>query len=431
MLMAGPRPYDLSKADRSRKGGSKMNATIFSRFISRKGRLPLRFTGGILALVLALGSVPLACGQQEAQPGSSRTTPIPASEFSRMVQEFSEEGGYFYSDNFTSNETSYLHIVGKLQEMGISGGAYLGVAPEQNFTYIAKIRPRIAFIVDIRRQALIHHLLYKAIFHLAKNRAQFLSWLFSKPLPERATVGANSSLEELLAYFSDAPGPREAFLANLAAIRKTMERDFQFPLSPSDEQTLEYVYNAFWQANLRISFRLGSPGFGGWWGGFPNLRDLLLATDLNGKTGNFLAQEEDYQFVRNLQRQNRVIPVVGDFAGTKALATVGDYLRRNQYTVSAFYVSNVEQFLFANEVFDSFVKNIRKLPISDKSVFVRSIRSGWDRHPAYVPGHRMTTLLGKIAVFLKDYEAGLYPDYWSLATTHYIAANEPSPVLVP
>ena len=81
---------------------------------------------------------------------------LPAAEFSRLIQTLSEKDGYFRSDNFTSNETSYLHVVGKLREMGISGGAYVGVGPEQNFTYIAKIRPHIAFIVDIRRQAGIH-----------------------------------------------------------------------------------------------------------------------------------------------------------------------------------------------------------------------------------------------------------------------------------
>ena len=89
-----------------------------------------------------------------------------AEEFSQMIRDFSEEGGYFMSDNFTSSEDSYLTIVGKLKELGIKGGAYIGVGPEQNFTYIAKIRPRIAFIVDIRRQAMIQHLMYKAIFRL-------------------------------------------------------------------------------------------------------------------------------------------------------------------------------------------------------------------------------------------------------------------------
>ena len=46
-------------------------------------------------------------------------------------------------------------------------------------------------------------------------------------------------------------------------------------------------------------------------------------------------------------------------------------------------------------------------------------------HPAAVPGHRMTTLLQKMTVFLHDYDQGLYPNYWALVTTHYIAGSEP------
>jgi len=42
---------------------------------------------------------------------------LPAAEFSRIIREFSEEGGYFFSDNFTSNEDSYLTVVDKLHQL--------------------------------------------------------------------------------------------------------------------------------------------------------------------------------------------------------------------------------------------------------------------------------------------------------------------------
>ena len=58
---------------------------------------------------------------------------------------------------------------------------YLGVGPEQNFTYITAVRPRMAFILDIRRGNLQEHLLYKALFELSADRAEFLSRLFSRP----------------------------------------------------------------------------------------------------------------------------------------------------------------------------------------------------------------------------------------------------------
>jgi hypothetical protein len=312
--------------------------------------------------------------------------------------------------------------VTRLKELGVSEGAYIGVGPEQNFTYIAKIRPSIAFIVDIRRQAMIQHLMYKAIFHHAETRAQFLAWLFSEPIPGRTVLTGDVPVEDLIEYITMSPATPEAFEANFATLRRTIEREFRFPLSPADLESLRYVYSAFFHANLRISFRFGTRGFpSAWRGGFPGLRDLILATDENGKKGNFLASEADYQFVRSLHRQNRIIPVVGDFAGPKALASVAAYLRKNRYTVSAFYTSNVEQFLFGNDVYARFAENVRKLPMGESSVFIRAVRSGWDRHPAALPGHRMTPMLQRLSVFLKDFDDGLLTDYWSLTTTHHIA----------
>ena len=377
---------------------------------------------GILVCGCLLGSVSSSPSGQKARRNSTGT--IPAAEFSRLIQEFSEEGGFFFSDNFISNETAYPYILGKFKELGLSGGAYIGVGPEQNFNYIAKIRPQIAFVVDIRRQAVIQHLMYKAVFHLAENRAQFLSWLFSKPLVGDITPGRDSSLDEMLEYFRQAPTSEEIFSKNLPILRKAIEEDFKFPLSAQDVQALRYVYSAFWQANLDITFRSGRVGFpGSRRRGFPTLRDLLLANDATGNGASFLASEEDYGFLRRLQRQNRIIPVIGDFAGKKALAAVANYLRENGYEVTAFYTSNVEQYLVEDQVFGAFVENIRKLPVSPNSMILRMVRTGWEPHPAYIPGHRMSPLLQRITVFLEDYDRDLFPDYWGLVTRDYIAPN--------
>jgi hypothetical protein len=380
-----------------------------------------------LAIVLSIGAsaqAPVAARAQAQKLPASSKTAIPAAEFSRMVGLFSEEEGSFFSDNFVSNETGYLHVLGKLKQLGVAGGAYIGVGPEQNFTYIAKIRPQIAFIVDIRREAIIQHLMYKAIFQMAANRMQFLSLLFSKPLDGKDAPSPDASIDRMVDYFSTAPTRDKAYAENLAAIRKTIEKDFEIPLSANDIQLLQRVYGSFKEGNLTISFRFaGARGpFG--YGGFPMLKDLLLATDLDGNLGNFLASTEDYDFVRDLQRKNRIIPVVGDFAGKKALAVVGDYLKENGYTVSAYYTSNVEEFLFGDEVFNAFVENVKRLPVDEHSVFIRAMRTSAS-HPAHVPGHRMTTVLQKIQVFLNDYEMGLLPDYRSLVGTDFIAGNQP------
>jgi hypothetical protein len=365
-------------------------------------------------LLILLLAAPAGAGQS-----ASRQQPeikdLSAVEFSRLINELSEEGGYFRSDNFTSNETAYLTAVDKLRQLGATGGAYIGVGPEQNFTYIAKVRPHIAFIVDIRRQAIIQHLMLKAVFHLSPNRLQFFSRLLSKPLTKDAPRG-DAPISDLLTFFSKVPGDERTYTANLNEIRKVIQKDFKFALSESDQTSLEYVYKSFRDEGLDIAYR-----FDGWRGSyFPTLKELILQPDQRGKLGNFLASTEDYDFVRDLHRRNLIIPVVGDFGGKKALAGVGDYLRKNGFKVTAFYTSNVEQYLFEGGSFGAFANNVRKLPIDEKSLFIRAVPNRREPHPAQLPGHRIAQLLQQIAVFLRDFDEGRYPTYRDLTMTNYI-----------
>jgi hypothetical protein len=346
---------------------------------------------------------------------------LSAAEFSRLSRDLAEDGGYFRSDNFTSNETAYLTVVDKLRDLGASGGAYVGVGPEQNFTYIAKIRPRIAFIIDIRRQAVIQHLMYKAIFQLSPDRVQFLAKLLSRPVPKEKAPKLEGSVNDMLSYFSQAAADEKEYTANLAVIRKTIQEDFQFPLSAVDQEGLEKIYRNFRDDGLEISYRMDDAR-GGY---FPTLKQIILQTDLNGKLGNFLTAAEDYNFVREMHRKNLIIPVVGDFGGKKAIAGVGDYLRKNGFTVTAFYTSNVEQYLFQNDVFAAFANNVKKLPINDRSLFIRSA-TGRFVHPARIPGHRATTLLQYINLFLKDFDDHRYQTYSDLITMNYIAPDKPA-----
>jgi hypothetical protein len=339
---------------------------------------------------------------------------LPAAEFVRLIKDLSEEGGHFPSDNFTSNEDSYLTILDQLKQRAAAGGAYLGVGPEQNFTYIAKIRPRIAFIVDIRRQAMIQQLMYKAIFHLAPTRAEFLSLLLSKPLKAKAP-GPKDSIEDLAAYFSRIPSDEQAYAKNLSAIRNAIRQDFLFPLSKDDGEGLEYIYRNFRLQGLGIGYDVDGD-MSRRFGRLPSLKDLLVQKDLHGKPGNFLAGAEDYSFVRSMQSRNMIIPVVGDFGGKKALAAIGEYLKNNNYCVTAFYLSNVEIVLFdldSRSLFPEFVRNVKSLPIDSRSFFIRSTFSYY-RHPAQQPGYALCTWIQSIASFLKEYDAGGYRQYGDL-----------------
>jgi len=349
---------------------------------------------------------------------------IAPTEFARIVTDFSEEGGYFWSENLISNETSYLHIVPKLRELGAQGGAYIGVGPEQNFTYIAKIRPQIAFIVDIRRQAMIQHLMFKALFHLSQDRRQFLSRLLSRPLTGKDIPPAGAPLDKLLDYFSKTTPDSQYFASNLVELKAVITRDFLIPLQGRDPEALEHVYKSFRDEGLDISFRLDGGGFGPWSGYFPTLKQLMSERDLNGASGNFLADPADYDFVRGMHERNRIIPIVGDFAGPKALASIGSYLRKNGYTVSVFYCSNVEQYLFESSSFAGFVENVRKLPATDAALLIRTVFDIYRPHPLQKQGHHVTTLIQRMPLFLKDYDNGVFKDYWSLVTTDFIGVAQ-------
>ena len=119
--------------------------------------------------------------------------------FWNLVSGFSEEGGYFPYENFLSNEVSYQYVIPQLVKVAKAGGAYLGVAPEQNFTYIAAIRPKIAFIIDIRRQNMLELLVYKALFEMSPDRADFVSHLFSRKRPARLD-STSTAIELFNAY---------------------------------------------------------------------------------------------------------------------------------------------------------------------------------------------------------------------------------------
>src|SRR5262245_54947346 len=126
---------------------------------------------------------PAQSPERDVAPTKALEHSFTAQQFGQLVDKFSESNGYFDSDNLISDETSYLHVMGKMRQMKVSGGAYIGVGPDQSFSYIAQIRPDIVFITDIRRDNLLQHLLFKSLFALSRNRLEYLCLLFGRPVP--------------------------------------------------------------------------------------------------------------------------------------------------------------------------------------------------------------------------------------------------------
>src|SRR5690242_4249453 len=92
----------------------------------------LKFGFGI-AMVLFVSALP---SLRTARTAESLPSRLNDEAFWHMVSDLSEDGGYFRYENFLSNELGFQHVIPVLKETTKAGGVYLGVGPEQNFTYI-------------------------------------------------------------------------------------------------------------------------------------------------------------------------------------------------------------------------------------------------------------------------------------------------------
>ena len=285
--------------------------------------------------------------------------------FWKLSQDASEPGGYFRSQditNLTSNELWFQYVIPDLVRRTPPGsGVYLGVGPEQNYTYIAALRPKMAIIFDIRRGNLDIQLMYKAIFELSKDRADFVSMLFSKPRP--AGLTRSSSALDLFRAFASVASSEPLFKQNLKAISDHITKTHGFALLPSDVAGIEAIYGTFYLSGYAIRAT-------------PTYADLMTATDQSGVNRGFLASEELFGVLKDLETRNLIVPVVGDFGGPKAIRAIGSYLKAQGATVSAFYLSNVEQYLYQDGKWDAFCRNVSTLPLDPSSTFIRSSSGG-------------------------------------------------------
>jgi len=110
-------------------------------------------------------------------------------------------------------------------------------------------------------------------------------------------------------------------------------------------------------------------GRGGNGGGFADMTGYSY--DAAGLPQSFLSTEDNYRYVKRLHEQNLIVAVSGDFGGPKAVRAIGAWLKEHDAVVSAFYVSNVEQYLFQDGKAEAFYANVATLPVNAHSVFIR------------------------------------------------------------
>jgi len=347
---------------------------------------------------------------QDAAPALSDSA------FAALVARVSEPGGYFDSDNLISNESSYLHVLGGMRRIGVNGGGYVGVGPDQNFSYMAQVRPRVAFIVDIRRDNLLQHLLFKALFEMSRNRVEYLALLTGRAVPNDVAKWNRRTITEIVDFIDKSAPDPDQFETTRGVVR-TKVRRYGIPVTPAELETIGHIQQAFFDGGLDLKFTSLGRAPREY---YPNLRKLLLERDLTGKQANYLASEDDFQYLKSLEARNLVIPVVGNLAGPHALREIGRVLTERGEKLSVLYVSNVEFYLMREGSFDTFAASVRTLPYSARSVIIRSYFGGgfYGSHPQSVPGYFSTQLLQTVDSFAQEAGRGGYATYNDLVYKH-------------
>jgi hypothetical protein len=350
--------------------------------------------------------------------GSALRAQLPAkladSAFWKLVNDISEPGGTFRSDNFVSNEITYQWVIPDLLRTTRPGGVYLGVGPDQNFTYIVALHPKIAFIFDIRRQNMLTHLMYKALIEQSSDRADFVSRLFARQRP--SGLDTASSAETIFSAYTTVPPDSARFRRTISSIRDRLTKVHGFALSDEDLNTITYVYEAFVSWGPDITYNSNQRN-GYMRGQMPSYAALQVATDSDRVHRSYLSSEATFRALKQLELDNLLVPVVGDFAGPKAIRAVGQYLKERRATVTAFYLSNVEQYLF-NQGDDArnFFENVATLPIDSTSTFIRSVFNmmPYPRSPMVGPYMRGQQMLASMRDQLKLFKDGKLSQYFDV-----------------
>jgi hypothetical protein len=239
-------------------------------------------------------------------------------------------------DCFVTSEVGHNEVITRCRPLR-PGGAYLGVGPCQNFSYIGALRPSHAVIVDARIDNLLEHLIFKLIFERADTPADYLSLLFSRPLATGTAADAGS----LLAAFDSAAAPPGLFTANCRALLGELEQRFEVPGALMDRA--RRIYTEFHHRGLSITSvseqLLASLDY------IPDLRTVIASTGCNGASLHFLTSQERYGYVRDLQRADRVVPLLGNITDPVAADSVNGLLADFQTDVTTIYLSNMEEFL--------------------------------------------------------------------------------------
>jgi len=363
------------------------------------------------ALVFAFGALVVTSSPPWSRLSAANVPDrLPDAEFWTLTQDLSEPNGFFRSENLLSNEMVLAQLLPDVVAKVKPGGVYLGVGPEQNFSYLVHLKPKIAFITDIRRGNLHVLLMYKALFELSANRAEFIARLFTRDSNVGLSAPASSTVRTIMdASWNAQPGSDAELARNLKAIQDHLTVTRKLPLPTEDLEGIARAYAAFHHygpaMNYNASTNLFGSGLRG--GSAATYWDLMTQVDANGKPLSYLASEDSFRVIKDLYTRNLIVPLVGNFAGPKTIRGIGDWVRTHGETVHAFYVSTVEHYLRDDGSLPAFCANVASLPLTPDSVFIRPGNARQLRNGNAMGPNTPVAPLPVASTFIGQYQIGV------------------------
>jgi hypothetical protein len=239
------------------------------------------------------------------------------------------------------------------------------------------------------------------------DRADFLARLFSRKRP--AGLSATTPPDRLFGAFVEVPASKGLLDETRQLIRASLKKRHGFGLTEIDDAGIDFILGNFFTAGPFLQYSSAPVGRTR----YPSFAELQMATDATGLARAYLATEENYRAVRELERRNLIVPLVADFGGPKTFRAIGAWARERNATVTTLYTSNVEQYLFQDQKWEAFAGNVAALPLDETSTLIRSC---FNMCVSPVPNSRVLMLLDSMPAMLRDHQAGMIGGYYDVLT---------------
>jgi hypothetical protein len=246
-------------------------------------------------------------------------------------------------DCFVTSEVAYSQVLQKLGpkvDFNCAEGGYIGVGPCQNFTYLGHLKSSYGLIVDGRVDNMLEHLIFKALFIIEPSRFGYLCRLFGRLMPPWLQEEMATRTHDVADFLDLCPSSLAVQQETLDALAAQLTA---WDLSPQLRARCEQILGVFFSRQLTITsvsadalLKLNR---------IPSYREILVARTCQQFNFHMLSSDESYEWVRRLQMEDRIIPVVDNICSESASWNISQLVEAAGSPVSCIYLANLEEFL--------------------------------------------------------------------------------------